>query len=431
MSRPPLVLVRQHFGALVFDRRTSRYSPWDHACAAALARLCTSPPSAVFSTARDDDEREALVGLVQHLAREGWLREDGRLDAAVIDRTPPATHLLGPLSVHLEVVGACNLTCTHCFASPLPRNHDPLRLDELDRLFAELASLGSFRLGLTGGEPTLRRDLIDLVDAATGHGLHPCLTTNALRIDEALARALGQRDLVWLNVSLEGPTREENDAVRGAGVFDAVLEKLALLRRHARFTLAFTLTAKNAHRVIACAELARAVGAHTAVFRPLYPVGSALDHASLVPTYAQYREALEALARFSLDGADHDACALDPFSPASREDLRGSIFEGHGCGAGNTVCSISVQGAVNGCSFLGSAFDDGTIRERSFEELWNQGQRLRSLRSDPSDGFRGGCRARAQYFEGSAYGEDPWQRAHEGREGRAQRRHLAIYGVHA
>src|SRR5262249_10484167 len=161
------------------------------------------------------------------------------------------------------IVAACNLTCTHCFAGALPRNQHPLSVAELDNLFADLARLGSFRLGMTGGEPLLRKDLFDILDAATGHGLHPCLTTNALLITEDIARQLGRREFVWLNVSLEGPSAETNDVVRGPGTFDAVLEGLAILGRHARFTLAFTIMRTNAHLVRQCAELAYRVGAHT------------------------------------------------------------------------------------------------------------------------------------------------------------------------
>jgi MoaA/NifB/PqqE/SkfB family radical SAM enzyme len=80
---------------------------------------------------------------------------------------------------------------------------------------------------------------------------------------------------VWLNVSLDGATAKTNDRVRGAGTFDRVVENLRLLGQHARFTLAFTVMSTNVHEIEACAELAARVGALTAVFRPLYPVGIA------------------------------------------------------------------------------------------------------------------------------------------------------------
>ena len=239
MSRKPLVLVRQFFGSLVFDRRTSRYLPFDAESTALLLDLVRRPIPAVLAATPPAD-RPAVHGFVECFAGHGYFGPDERLAAQVLDVEVPADHLVGPLATHVEVIGACNLTCSHCFAGELPRNHNPLSVGDLDRLFADLASLGAFRLGLTGGEPLLRRDLFDVLDAATARGLHPCLTTNALLVDERIAREFGKRDLVWLNVSLEGPTAEVNDRVGGRDV-RAVLDRLRILGRHARFTLAFTL----------------------------------------------------------------------------------------------------------------------------------------------------------------------------------------------
>ncbi|HEY4224039.1 MAG TPA: radical SAM protein, partial [Myxococcota bacterium] len=259
-ARPSLVLIPQYFGALVFDRRTSRYAPFDgdaarvlealrvHGVDAVLRDHCRALAASVDECSVDDMKADVRA-LASHLHERGWLTLDGKLAAARIHREPPADHLLGPLAVHLEIIGACNLACTHCFAGELPRNHDPLTVLEMDRLFGEMAGVGALRLGLTGGEPLMRKDLLDILDAATEHGLHPCITSNALLIDDRIARELGKRDLVWLNISLEGATAASNDAIRGAGVFDGVRKKLELLREHARFTLAFTITSHNANEV--------------------------------------------------------------------------------------------------------------------------------------------------------------------------------------
>lgn len=337
----------------------------------------------------------------------GFFDLNGRPAADVLAVDVPADHLVGPLAVHLEVVAACNLTCSHCFVGVLPRNQHPLTVAEMDTLFADLARLGSFRLGLTGGEPLLRKDLFAVLDAATGRGLHPCLTTNGLLVTEDIARELGRRELVWLNVSLEGPSAESNDAVRGAGTFDAVLDKLRLLRRHARFTLAFTVMRTNAHLVKQCAELAYRVGAHTAVFRPLYPVGVALHHLDLMPSFDQYTGALRELADMDSPGAE--LRGLDPFSPETRAPAQPQVHTSHTCGAGQHVCSISVQGDVNPCSFLGPALNGGSLRERRFEEIWRDSPQFRRLRRPLGEGeFAGGCRARAQTFAGSLDAPDPW-----------------------
>lgn len=404
-ARPPLVLVPQHFGSTVFDRRTSRYLPFD-AAGTALLRASRASPFWHHLDALDDAQREAAGGFYAHFESMGFFDLDGHFAGVELPVDDvPADHLVGPLAVHLEVSAACNLTCAHCFAGELPRRERHLTLDELDGLFAQLAAMGSYRLGLTGGEPLLRRELFEILDLATHHGLHPCVTTNALRIDERVAREFGRRELVWLNVSLDGATAESNDRVRGDGVFEAVRDRLAVLGRHARFTLAFTVMQHNAHEVEACAKLAAEVGAHTAVFRPLYPVGMADGRADLMPSFAQYSDALARLSAMdATDLGDHDLRALDAFSPGARDES--GVRTDHACGAGTTVCSVSVSGDVNPCSFLGGDFVVGNVRETPFATLWRTHETLRALRR-PSAGTHG-CRARSLAFAGDVDAPDPW-----------------------
>lgn len=413
-SRKPLVLIPQHFGCMIFDRRTSRYLPFDHE-ATEQFRLAVEHP--FFELIQDCPEanRERLSDFFEYFDGMDFLQADGRLAATVLPVEPAADHLTGPLAVHLEVIGACNLTCSHCFAGTLPRNQNPMTLKELDGLFGELAAIGAFRLGLTGGEPLMRRDLFEIIDCATAHGLHPCLTTNALLITDEIAREFGGRELVWLNVSLDGATEQTNDPVRGAGTFDAVVERLKVLRRHARFTLAFTITSQNAHEMEACAQLARELGAHTAVFRPMYPTGTGLKNLHLMPKFEQYYSALE-----SLEGClqeDEHLRGIDPFSPQHRAERLSTVTTNSGCGAANHVASISVQGNVNPCSFLGADWDGGNIRVQSFREIWNLSQKFQQMRSMSragcgSDGegkFAGGCRVRSMVYGGDVDAADPWQ----------------------
>ncbi|SEG87212.1 radical SAM additional 4Fe4S-binding SPASM domain-containing protein [Thermomonospora echinospora] len=416
-DRAPLVLVPQFFGSLVFDRRTSRYLPFDADATALLRRLRDVPLERALAEAAGEEERGRVVRFFEHFYELGFFTVDGRFAGEVLDgvHVPPG-HLAGPLAVHLEVVSACNLTCTHCFAGELPRRERRLTLDEIDRLFAEMAALGSFRLGLTGGEPLLRRDIFQIIDLALEHGLAPCITTNGLLITEEIAREFGRRELVWLNVSLEGASAATNDRVRGAGTFAKVLDRLAVLRRHARFTLAFTIMRTNVGEIEACARLAHEVGADTAVFRPLYPVGVARDHLELMPGFAEYNTALNTLAR--MDGGAMDLRHIDPFSPHSRQETQSVVHQNYGCGAGNLVCSISVSGGVNPCSFLGPEFVAANVRESSLAEIWHHSAGFQAIRAlphaEPSSErghtatFAGGCRARALVLNGSVNAPDPW-----------------------
>jgi radical SAM protein with 4Fe4S-binding SPASM domain len=353
-----------------------------------------------------------LTDFYQFFYRRGFFDLKGLLAGDVLDVEPPEDHLVGPLAVHLEVIAACNLSCCHCFAGELPRSPDPLTLLEMESLFQELAGMGSMRLGVTGGEPLMRADILDILDTATQAGLHPCLTTNATLMTKDLARELGRRELVWLNVSLDGATAKSNDAVRGAGCFARVMRGIENLRTHARFSLAFTITRHNADEVEQCAHLARSVGASAAVFRPLYPVGKAGDHPALMPTFDQYTDAIRRLSGALTSGVDLQS--TDPFSPTTRIETEARTYKSGGCGAANLVASISAHGDVNPCSFLGSVHNSGNIREQSFSEIWHHGEafdRLRKLpssRADAMNRFCGGCRARAQALNGDWNDSDPW-----------------------
>lgn len=406
MTRAPCVLTPQHFGSLVFEHETSRYLPFDEATTAVLRDAVDEP---IHARAEHDD---GVRGLFHALEPRGYFTPDGRFAGDIREVCPPGDHLTGPLAVHLEVIGACNLSCSHCFADPLPRNRGLLTLTEMDTLFGDLSAMGTFRLGLTGGEPLMRRELLDIVDAATAHDLHPCLTTNGLLLDEEWARGLGRRELVWLNVSLDGATAATNDAVRGAGTFDAVVARLKALRGTLRFTLAFTVMRHNAHETDAFALLARELGAHTVVFRPLYPVGAARHKPRLMPEYSQYADALLRLGR-PPNGEPRTLRGLDAFSPLSRFTDSGVVHAGAGCGAGNTIATISAKGDVNPCSFLGSGFDVANVRDQPFPQIWHDSPGFRAMRAlshAPAEGrFAGGCRARALAAQGDVDAADPWQ----------------------
>jgi len=414
----PLVLVSQYFGSTVFDRRTSKYLPFDLETTELLKQLETVSFDSVVEKISNLEYKNQLIRFFEHFYKLGFFTVDSKFAGISLNNEFPPDHLAGPLALHLEVTAACNLKCTHCFAGELPRREAPLTLEELDKLFASMANMGTFRLGLTGGEPLLRPDLFDIIDLATAHGLHPCITTNGLLITEEIAEKFAQRQLVWLNVSLEGASTETNDLIRGKGTFERVIKRLSLLSKHARFTLAFTIMKSNLQEMEACAELAREVGAHTAVFRPLYPAGIALHHLELMPTFAEYNNALNLLSQIP-DNNAYEFCSIDPFSPQTRQEKQSTIYDNSGCGAGNSVCSISISGDVNPCSFLGNDFVAANIRERSFEEIWHNSRQFRDMRAngsltsscsdcEGSEGFNGGCRARALVFNGSAYAADPW-----------------------
>ncbi|MEE3155149.1 MAG: radical SAM protein, partial [Pseudomonadota bacterium] len=92
--------------------------------------------------------------------------------------------------IRLSVTDRCNLRCTYCMAEDmqfLPRR-DLLTFEEIETLCAHLVTRGVRRIRLTGGEPLVRKGIVDLVQriaALSAHGLEEVtLTTNGTRLPE-------------------------------------------------------------------------------------------------------------------------------------------------------------------------------------------------------------------------------------------------------
>jgi MoaA/NifB/PqqE/SkfB family radical SAM enzyme len=132
---------------------------------------------------------------------------------------PPALLLANLYPTH-----HCNLRCTYC-ASPYRRTPE---LDTASwlRIVDELAALGCRRVLWLGGEPLLRSDLGALVARVRERGMACLLTSNGVLVPERID-ALRGLDTLVLSLDAPGPA---NDAVRGEGVFEAVVRAIGAAR---------------------------------------------------------------------------------------------------------------------------------------------------------------------------------------------------------
>lgn len=85
-----------------------------------------------------------------------------------------------PDVVHLEISDTCNLNCSYCYVKG--KTGKELRTNQWKFIIRQLASAGIFQVTFGGGEPTLRKDLIQLAQYVKDVGLNLCMTTNGLLI---------------------------------------------------------------------------------------------------------------------------------------------------------------------------------------------------------------------------------------------------------
>lgn len=112
------------------------------------------------------------------------------------------------------IIRKCTMNCIICQVQKYYEGIDVMPLPDVVRFLEEFRLLGYTRLDLFGGEPTIRKDLVDLVYFAHRMGFYTDLITNGTLMDDALATGLRDAGLDLCIVSLDGPTPEIHDKIR-------------------------------------------------------------------------------------------------------------------------------------------------------------------------------------------------------------------------
>ncbi len=127
--------------------------------------------------------------------------------------------------LRLSVTEVCNFRCEYCLPQGYRgRTRGFLELDEIRRLVTAFAQLGTRKLRLTGGEPSLRRDFLDIVRTVRGVPSieRLAMTTNAYRLARD-ADALKAAGMDAINISLDGLEAEQFRRITGDRRFDKVM----------------------------------------------------------------------------------------------------------------------------------------------------------------------------------------------------------------
>ncbi|MES2148427.1 MAG: GTP 3',8-cyclase MoaA [Pseudomonadota bacterium] len=132
--------------------------------------------------------------------------------------------------LRLSVTDRCDLRCTYCIPKGFTGFEEPrhwLTFDEIERVVAAFARLGTRRLRLTGGEPLLRRDLPQLAARLSAlPGIDDLsLSTNATRLARH-AQALRVAGVGRINVSLDSLDRACMEQITGRDSLPQILDGL-------------------------------------------------------------------------------------------------------------------------------------------------------------------------------------------------------------
>jgi radical SAM protein with 4Fe4S-binding SPASM domain len=346
-----------------------------------------------------------------------------------------ATSFQRPYVVSWNLTYRCNLACEHCYldagGSPLVQLDSFADRSELDteqcfKVIDDIAAFAPEALTiLTGGEPLLRRDILEIVRYADGKKLWVVIGTNGVSITANLAGILREAGVRGLALSLDALDAERHDGfrrVRGAWK-NTVQGAKVLTETGLPFIVQTTVGRHNLDELEAIAEFAHAeLGAKVWNLYFLVQTGRGEFVTDIEP--GEYDEVLAGLSRIqkSFSGrmvvnakcAPHYIKRLfeeDPGSPFIRTYAGGA----GGCPAGTHYMGIRSNGDVTPCPYL--PVFGGNLRSSSLHELWKSSEPFVRIRARGRLGGRcgecelsalcGGCRARAFGVTGDYLAEDP------------------------
>jgi len=347
---------------------------------------------------------------------------------AVLEKQRSLAETFGiPVAVLLEVTHRCPLQCPYC-SNPveLDRSGNELTTEEWKKVLSELAEIGVLQIHFSGGEPTARKDLVELVRHASRAGLYTNLITSAVLLTRDKLRDLADAGLCHVQISFQGTgkgTRESAEqalADRVAGYKGAYAKKIEVAKWTRELDLPLTVNAvmhrQNLHQLPDIIQMAVDLDADRLEVANVQYYGWALkNRAALMPTIAQLDDATRIVeeARERLKGQLTIDYVLPDYYATRPKKCMG--------GWGRQFFNITPAGKVLPChaaeSITGLQFE--SVRSNhSIAWIWQNSDAFNRYRGtgwmkEPckSCPFRdidlGGCRCQAFALTGDAANTDP------------------------
>lgn len=302
----------------------------------------------------------------------------------------------------------CNLRCVHCYSHSRDIEYaEEMSTEEGKRLIDQLADFGAPVILFSGGEPLVRKDLVELIQHATARRLRAVISTNGTLITAEVAARLRDFDLSYVGVSLDG-TESVNDRFRGVeGAYARAIAGIRNCRDAGlKVGLRFTINARNVAEIPAIFDLVEQEEIPRICFYHLVYAGRGSDLVKEDLSHDETRRVVDLIIDRTADlyrrgmpkevlTVDNHADGVYLYLRMLREDPERArqVFEllqfNEGNSSGRGIACVSWDGSVHPDQFWRHV-TLGNVRERCFGDIW----------TDPGNEFLMKLKDKKQYVTG-------------------------------
>ena len=332
-----------------------------------------------------------------------------------------------PYLVALNLTKRCNLRCAHCYLDATTKaggGSDELTTEECYRLIEQISEVNrGCLLVITGGEPLVRPDILEIARFAVGLGFMVVFGTNGMLIDDRMAKELVDIGVMGVGISIDSLEPKKHDDFRGLkGAWDGAVAGIEACKRNGlQFQVHFSAQPMNYKELPNVIDWAYELEAKVLNVFFMVCTGRGEELTDITPV--QYEDVLGYLVDcqnkyknmlIRARCAPHFkrlAYEKDPDSPITKAQG----YMGGGCLAGTNYARVTPNGDLTPCPYM--PLSAGNIRDKSFVDLWERSEIFDSFRFPHLKGkcgdceyteICGGCRARPYVSHGDWLDEDQW-----------------------
>ena len=277
-----------------------------------------------------------------------------------------------PVLSEIALTYRCNNRCFFCYASAPQRGHREAEMstDQVKLIIDKIIDQAKVpTVSFTGGEPTLRKDLPELIDYAYQKGLRTNLITNGIHCaEEAFVKRLAKAGLDSAQVSLEAGNADIHDAVvEHPGAFEKTVQGVKNLKSAGIHTHTnTTINTRNRQALIELIDFLASLGQEYLSMNMVIRTGGAVGSQDL--SYTQIGELVLALKKHTeelgMRFVWYSPVPYCLFNPAAHG------LGSQSCAAADGLLSIAPDGQVLPCSSFEQGI--GNLLKEDFNTIWNR-----------------------------------------------------------
>jgi AdoMet-dependent heme synthase len=327
---------------------------------------------------------------------------------------------------------ACDSNCVHCLSAGKSPVADEVDTAGAKKIVDEVSDFGATFFGIAGGQPFLRKDLLEIIAYARKRGLCASIITDGRLMDEKTFQDIVENK-VRISISIDG-AKKINDVIRGKGAYETAFSAIERFSE-AKLLDCLVYTFANAEGNVTnvdeadmrhVLDLARKYGARWVVFHGFIPYSNDKKSLAADPTPAQYEWVCNKLYDLTIEYAGKpEVNVYIPFYArvAKQRGMKGfdewyeNFFLGR-CWFGKFF-TIAENGDCIPCSY-NDVYRVGNVKDKSLSKIWDDMQKSEfySKARDKANikgkcgvceykELCGGCRTAALFYTGDLLGSDP------------------------